>query len=234
MSVPQFIGEKKWSSNPLVRKFVVSGCGRSGTLYMTKVLDILGFEVGHEGVLKNGTSSWYLTEKSHADYIKKAFEGHDVTYIHIVRNPLNVITSMWQCENLKNRMALRFVRDHYPNFDQIQSLEAVIKWWIFWNMQTSSNFPINVTLPIEQLQMPDALHNFCKQIKVKYTPKKFQKIKALGTKTHAIRGLLKASLQKTFGPAILRPKTFEDIQMECGKGLAFLLKTFAKNYGYEL
>lgn len=232
--IPRFIGEKKWDKSPRTRKFVVSGCGRSGTLYMAKVLNILGFEVGHEGVHRNGTSSWYLTEPSHANYIKAQFYEHNVTYIHIVRNPLNVITSMWHCEHMKSRFALDFVREYLPQWELGYDLEAVVKWWVLWNMGTSTNFPIDITLPIEQLQLPDAVYSFCEKARIKYTPKKFQKIVALGEKTHTHRRLLLDSLKKDYGEDFLKTLTIEDIANECGEELTGVLKDFAKNYGYTL
>lgn len=234
MSTPPFIGKQKWSKDPKVRKFVIVGCGRSGTLYMTKVFDILGFDVGHEGIHRNGTSSWYIVEKKHAQYIKKIFAGHNVTYIHLIRNPLDVITSMWHCEHLKNRMALDFVRKYCENLPLEYDLEAVVKWWIYWNHQVTTNFKINFTLPVEQLQYPDAFYEFCQLIKVKYKSKKFHKVKELGMKTHTIRGLMKNSLKKTYGKDFLNRLTIQDIEDECGGEWTKLLKSYAEKYGYRL
>lgn len=232
-SLPKFIGTQKWDKKPKTRKFVITGCGRSGTLYMTKVLKILGFTVGHEGILKNGTSSWYITERSHSEYIKSVFQGHDVTFIHIVRHPIAVISSMWLCEHLRNRLALDFVRIYYPEWHIAHDLESIACWWIFWNMEVSKNLPIHITLPIEQLQYPDAFARFCTLLKIKYRPKYYQRVKELGEKTHTIRGIFKASLKKTYGEDILKPITFKEIK-EDNLTLANTLRTAAKNYEYEL
>lgn len=231
--IPKFIGIQKYDKNLRTRKFVITGCGRSGTLFMTKVFEILGFEIGHEGILKNGTSSWYLTERSHSMYIKRLFKNHNTTFIHIVRHPLHVISSMYLCEHLKNRLALDFVRKYYPEWKLNNGLQSVVVWWIFWNMETASKFNIDVTLPIEQLQYPDAFCTFCRSIGIKYKPKYFQRVKELGDKTHTIRGMFKHSLKKTYGEDILKPITFKDIKKE-NKTLAQTLKDFAKNYGYKL
>lgn len=230
---PEFIGTQQWDRNSKTRKFVITGCGRSGTLFMTKVLKVLGFIIGHENILKNGTSSWYLTEHSHSEYIKSIFQGHNITFIHIVRHPLDVISSMWLCEHLKNRLALDFVRTYYPKWNIAYDLNSVVCWWIFWNMEVQKNFPIHITLPIEQLQYPDSFAKFCDLLKIKYRPKYFRRVKTLGDKIHTIRGIFKASLKKEYGEEILKPITFDEIK-EDNHHLAGTLKNFAKNYGYEL
>ena len=42
------------------RPLLITGCARSGTTYISKVLLQGGFEVGHERMMSDGVSSWYL------------------------------------------------------------------------------------------------------------------------------------------------------------------------------
>lgn len=234
MNKPDHIGSTKWGSRPGTRKYIISGCGRSGTLFMSRVFRIMGREVGHENILRNGCSSWYLAESDHAGYVKKALDGHRVVYIHVVRNPLDVITSMWHCEHLRNREALDFVREYYPQWGIGRNLEGVVKYWIYWNALTAANLPISVTLPVEQLQYPDAFCAFCTAIGIKYQPKYFQKTKDLGNKTHTIRGMFRKSLEKTYGKEFLEPLTIEDIEDACSPDIFRLLQQVAGNYGYKI
>lgn len=228
------VGAKDFDRNPKVRKFVITGCGRSGTMYMTKVFNVLGFKVGHEGFFKNGISSWFIAEKSHADYVKNLLKGHKVTYIHIIRNPIDVINSMYRCELLKNRTALDFVRDYYDVFKNARrNIHTVIRWWMFWNMEIINNFPISITLPIEQLQYPDSVFQFCRTTGITYTPEIFQNIKKIGTSVHTLYGREKHSLKKTYGEKVFKDFTFEELVSK-GYKTAQLLRDFAFKFGYEL
>jgi hypothetical protein len=68
-----------------MKKLVVVGCPRSGTGYISKVLQSVGLDVGHEVVGRDGTSDWRLTVG--------ALNGYD-PILHQVRHPLEVIPSL--------------------------------------------------------------------------------------------------------------------------------------------
>lgn len=133
------------------KKIVVTGCGRSGTLYMTKVLEILGYEVGHEGFKKDGICSWYITEKSRAILTKRIVEGQDVTYVHLVRHPLKVISSMMRCELITKRAGLDFFRRTNPEFNHLSIVEHCARYWFEWNIAVQKRFPINITIRVEDI-----------------------------------------------------------------------------------
>lgn len=63
--------------------FLITGCGRSGTLFMANLLILSGYQVGHEFEEKDGLVSWL-----HLDRVEKYSP-----VIHQVRHPLNVISS---------------------------------------------------------------------------------------------------------------------------------------------
>ena len=81
-------------------KLIVLACPRSGTGYMTAVLNKLGVRVGHERLFADGTVDWRQTPRR-----LTRFE----LILHQVRNPLRVIESLttvaggrgmrylWQC-----------------------------------------------------------------------------------------------------------------------------------------
>lgn len=227
-----FIGDRDFDKDPDVKKFIIVGCGRSGTMYMSKVFEILGYKVGHEGFKNNGTSSWYIVERRHAQRVKELMSGHNATYIHIVRNPMDVISSMNRCEMLKNRLALDFVRYTYEGFEGY-GITAIAKWWVLWNMEAVNNFAIDFTLPIEQLEYPDAVKKLCDISGVEYTPQIFQNIKKLGKKTHELLGREKNSLIKQYGEDVMNDITFNDLAIENAK-IAELLNIFSQKYGYRI
>ena len=67
---------------------LVAACPRSGTLYITKILGKMGFEVGHERLHKDGIVDYRLA---------LGFDGpreHRRVFFHQVRHPLNTISSL--------------------------------------------------------------------------------------------------------------------------------------------
>jgi len=63
--------------------FLITGYGRSGTLYTANLLIKLGYKVGHEFVDRDGIVSWMHLDRAND------FE----TVIHQVRHPLKVLSS---------------------------------------------------------------------------------------------------------------------------------------------
>ena len=107
---------------PTKLKFLVTGTGRCGTVYMARLLTSLGYMCGHEAVfdysgeaaainrLKNRSfatsacsiysdNSWFSSAKldSESSYMAAPFLENDILsetkIIHIVRHPLKVISS---------------------------------------------------------------------------------------------------------------------------------------------
>jgi len=101
---------------------LVTGNGRSGTKTTSMMLRKAGFDLPHERCGKLGTVSWYFfTDSDWHPYPKESsgivhlgerrsdFEFNRV--VHLVRNPLKVIGSMWNGMTLTNH---RFVADNAP------------------------------------------------------------------------------------------------------------------------
>lgn len=91
-------------------KFIITGCGRSGTGYIADRLNNTGLSCGHENVFTvngptrnfrnyDGDSSWFA-----APYIGQAYSSAKI--LHVVRDPLCVIESFHRiglCANKKYR-----------------------------------------------------------------------------------------------------------------------------------
>ena len=126
---------------------IITGTPRSGTQYISKLLTSIGVPIGHEqyfglplgGIHRNnpqGDSSWlavpYLCE-------------HKARIIHIVREPVKVISSMMG-RDFFNRVSLydEFINFYLPIPKDYSLLDKCIYFYVNWNTEiqkyTGSNF----------------------------------------------------------------------------------------------
>lgn len=111
-------------------KTLVLGFPRSGTRTMARKLGL-----GHEQANENGTSDWRL-----------AFNQPKVDrLIHVVRNPIDVISSNLFTTSPKS---VNFIKDTLNFPDSLSTLGILIYGWIQWNQQIRSLNP-DVTINIE-------------------------------------------------------------------------------------
>lgn len=100
--------------------FVITGCGRSGTQYLAECLLASGIDCTHEqvfrrtGVTKNsalpqGDSSWYAASRIQS-------LPSNTPVIHIVRNPVKVVTSLYRLGFLSRYGWRNIVIDPNPIF----------------------------------------------------------------------------------------------------------------------
>lgn len=68
-----------------MKMLAVVACPRSGTGYISKVLQSVGLDIGHEVVGRDGTSDWRLTVGELNSYDQ---------VLHQIRHPLDVIPSL--------------------------------------------------------------------------------------------------------------------------------------------
>ncbi len=112
-------------------KLCITGCGRSGTKYITKVLNLLGVEVKHEKMGSDGIVSGTMACKPKIGFQGPAWpnEGFD-TILHQVRNPLSVISS----NITARRKGLMWLEQYIPIKDDMPPLERSAKYWYYWNL----------------------------------------------------------------------------------------------------
>lgn len=125
----------------LESKFIILGCPRSGTSFISKFLSYNGFKVGHEKLEKDGISSWCLVSggdnvcygPSYNEVIKKL--GNNSEIYHQVRNPIDTISSITTIQDKSFQFASKFI--------PINSYDSLIlksmKFWFYWN-ELSENF----------------------------------------------------------------------------------------------
>src|SRR5690242_2679693 len=81
-----------------LQPFVVTGCARSGTTYMSALLSGLGLRIGHEVVFGPRTRSFDGWQGQHGDssWLAAPFLGDlgDAPVFHQVRHPLKVVRSL--------------------------------------------------------------------------------------------------------------------------------------------
>lgn len=143
-------------------KYIVVGTGRSGTVFMAKVLTQVGFPCGHEtifnerGIFKD-PSDWdisHLSKETTGDWIKdKTQIVADSSYmavphlqdysnakvIHVIRNPLKVVRSFYYgMDYFKSGVANNpwedYIYKYVPELKKDMSqLERCCLYYVLWN-----------------------------------------------------------------------------------------------------
>jgi hypothetical protein len=214
------------------KKFVITGCGRSGTLYVRKLFLKLGVDLGHEGFRKDGIVSWYIAEPTRAEFVRSYFNRNfpDTVYIHLIRDPLKVIQSMYKLTFLPNRAGLDFFNRAYPQYDWMAgTLSHVMMWYVIWNQNCEIEYPTAERWRIEDLSSEEALPHICHLANVEFTSEIVHKIKNLSKRTHTLGATALANLERKK----VKDLTFEDLHKEA-PNLAQRIKVFAHKYGYEI
>lgn len=112
---------------------LVTGCGRSGTTYMTEFLQKSGLRVFHERMGEDGCVSWMTG--ADADWapvgpLAKNFEFKHI--FHQVRHPLKVIQSYY---NSKPGVTWEWICSVIPEITMEDSvITRCAKYWYYWNL----------------------------------------------------------------------------------------------------
>ncbi|MCC6409289.1 MAG: hypothetical protein IT453_19175 [Planctomycetes bacterium] len=126
----------------MTRRFLITGCGRSGTGYIATLLGELGIPCGHEVVYQpdtcaerapawpegvRGESSWLA-----APYLATLPEGTLV--LHQVREPVAVVRSFLRIRFFEGKSVWkRFAEAHVAELASGTPLERCVKYWLGWN-----------------------------------------------------------------------------------------------------
>ena len=112
------------------RRVLVTGCGRSGTRYMTFVLRRLGLDVPHERLGRDGMASWTMAvEAAERPYGPPSDAVRFEHVFHQVRHPLAVIRSV----ETFGPGSWEFVYAHTPCRPEDPPLVRGAKYWLHWN-----------------------------------------------------------------------------------------------------
>ena len=185
---------------------LVTGCCRSGTKYMSRVLRQAGLDIGHEWAGRDGAvaaewaiktdrySTWYAGERPDFDVI-----------VHQVREPLATIGSVLTI----SEESWRFIARHTLVTLEMPILERAARYWVQWNQLVEKK--AQFTYRIENLEA---------------VWPKFQELLSVGSYEAAISGI----------PTNTNTRSHKDITWadlrDIDKDLEARVRSWAIRYGY--
>jgi hypothetical protein len=112
---------------------LITGCGRSGTGYITKCFAQLGLDIGHERWGRDGISSFYLAGKGRLPlwHFKGRLPTFKFSYkFHQTRHPLKAIAS---ATTFRQPRTMSFIKENIYIPDGAEPLEFAAYYWVRWN-----------------------------------------------------------------------------------------------------
>jgi hypothetical protein len=167
------------------KRLLITGCGRSGTLYAARVWQFLGLDIRHErpvppdGIIgADGMASWFMAvDDPQPPSGPSARDYQFDVVIHQVRQPLKVIASMAQFILRQGKRAPGFIERHVPETQlnpdeqnclnpQEQLLLKAARYWYRWNLLAEAK--ADRTIQVERLdqELPD----LCDLVGIPYRP----------------------------------------------------------------
>ena len=165
------------------RKLLITGCGRSGTLYASEVWRTQGLDVRHENpsppngeMGKDGIASWYMAVNDPDPPFGPSAAGYEFDFIiHQVRHPLAVIASVAQFV-LKDPLSRDYIERNAPEA-RLSAQEKLMppkarlilqgaRYWYCWNLLAQKK--ADVTIQVESL--PGRLESLCRLLGISYRP----------------------------------------------------------------
>src|SRR5580698_4937223 len=114
------------------KKTLITGCGRSGTKYISHVLSAAGLDVRHEIMGKDGVASWLLgVDAESVPWGPRRRDFRFRTILHQIRHPLAVISSA----QTFTQVSWGFICQHIRcELEEPLALRCA-KYWRYWNEQ---------------------------------------------------------------------------------------------------
>jgi hypothetical protein len=154
----------------IYRQLLITGCGRSGTTYTSKILEKSGIDMPHENVGAYGAVSWFST------YRGLSLTHHlspDLRFLHTfhqVRNPLHTISSVYYSFD---PVSWGFIQRNISQILPSDSLlEKSAKYWYYWNLKAESISEWTYRLEDIEHIWPE----FCRRAGVPYKPHVFNEV----------------------------------------------------------
>lgn len=203
------------------RLLLVTGCARSGTNYISNILQKCGLDIQHEGIGADGSSSWVMTVEATSTPWGPA--RNDLKFKHIfhqVRHPLKVISSTFTTEGPKS---WGYIMQHIP---QITAEDPYIvrcaKYWYYWNIKG------------------DELAEWTYRVEdIEQVWDEFEKRLGRELDRSALAEVPKTSNERKFKPpsrgnnVLEKDFTWEDLKAKLNPKLYHDIRTLAKKYGYS-
>lgn len=119
-----------WAAPPIGRRLLVTGCGRSGTKYISFVCRRLGLDIPHEKLGRDGIASWTMATPA---AVRPYGPPTDVVrfrhVFHQVRHPLHVIASVESFEPA----SWAFIGMHIECGRDEPVVLRGARYWLHWN-----------------------------------------------------------------------------------------------------
>ena len=116
-----------------MKKLLIIGCARSGTLFTSEALQKQGLDIGHEVMGADGMVSWFATFEDCCILPKEHLPSVSHTsffILHQVRHPLRVISSAVTL----TAKSWRRICARVPEITLEESLLLrCMKYWYYWN-----------------------------------------------------------------------------------------------------
>lgn len=162
--------------------FLITGCGRSGTMWAAKFFSALGFECGHEVSFSHSSSGPLVLPESSwlaVPHLSKLPKNTPV--LRLVRDPFRVIQSVMNRGFLSWRKSVQweeYVKRHRPDIVEPEDqLTRAILWATTWDDPVDE--VEHLTLKIED----DRLASYCDAVcyATRQTPDPSEVLEALET-----------------------------------------------------
>ena len=115
---------------------IITSCPRSGTGFMAKLFTFAGIPCGHEQIYGFGEGHKVLYPKADSSFMAVPFLKRHKEILHIVREPLKVVSSLWAMKGLELEYVdkyMGFVFDNLPSLHDYEGLERYMHFYIEWN-----------------------------------------------------------------------------------------------------
>jgi hypothetical protein len=172
------------------KKLLITGCGRSGTVYSAKVWRALGLDIAHERDNPqspfqgdDGIASWFLAVDDPNPPFGPSAVGAEFEYIiHQVRHPLLTISSFAQFILQHGKESPEFIRKYISDLqlseavhsldDKQQLILQAARYWYHWNHL--AELKASESLKVEELE--NHLPRLCDLIGIPFKPELIQNI----------------------------------------------------------
>lgn len=173
------------------KRLLITGCGRSGTLFAAALWQRLGLDIRHErpvppnGVMgADGVASWFMAaDDPEPPSGPSACNFRFDIVLHQVRHPLKVIASMAQFILRQGKRAPGYIERNAPatilspdECRQLASREQLLlkasRYWLHWNLMAETKADRLVRIEDLDAELP----GLCDLVGVAYRPDVLQSI----------------------------------------------------------
>ena len=190
---------------------MVTGCGRSGTKYLSKIFRLAGYDIAHEKLGRDGIVSASLVPDTNKVPWGPSFrEVPEMPIVHQVREPLATIAST----TTGHPKSWLFMQKHTSMKQDDSTLLKAMKFWYEWNLM--------------------AEEKACFTYRIEDIEEVFPRLLATGgfPTTNYDKDIFKV-VSKKVNSRPHKTYTWEDLEKE-DKKLASKIMLLAERYGYEV